>query len=154
MRLLDWVPAHAGDTFFVPPGTVHALGEGLALVEIQQYSDVTYRLYDYGRDRPLHLEQSMDVAYGGPHPGKSAPDGTVIASCDYFTVEKFAWRDSFAYQPDSERFHLLIVIGGHGTIDGQPYRPGECWLIPAAGGSFAIVPAESTEILRTFVGTL
>jgi mannose-6-phosphate isomerase len=152
MELLNWVPAHASDTFFVPPGTVHALGEGLALVEIQQYSDVTYRLYDYGRDRPLHLEQSMDVAYGGPHPGASAADGAVIASCDYFTVEKFEWRERFEYRPDGERFHLLIVTGGRGTIDGQPYQPGECWHIPAASEPFAIIPAERTEILRTHVG--
>ncbi len=151
MELLNWVPAHAGDTFFVPPGTVHAIGAGLALVEIQQYSDVTYRLYDYGRDRPLHLEQSMDVAFGGPHPGKSAPDGSVIASCNYFTVEKLMWRDGFAYRPDGERFHLLIVTAGRGTFDGQPYRAGECWLIPAASDPFTIVPAEGTDVLRTFV---
>ena len=152
MKLLNWLPAHAGDTFFVEPGTVHALGAGLALVEIQQYSDVTYRLYDYGRDRPLHLEKSMDVAFGGPHPGKSAADGPVIASCDYFTVEKLSWLDTFEYQPDNERFQLLIVTGGTGTIGGQPYRAGECWLIPAGCEPFAIVPTESTGILRTYVG--
>lgn len=148
MELLNWVPVHAGDTFFVPPGTVHALGEGLALVEIQQYSDVTYRLYDYGRDRPLHLEQSMDVAFCGPHPGKSAPGGAVIASCNYFTVEKVSWSGVIEYRPDGKRFHLLIVTCGQGTIDGQPYRPGECWLIPAGSDPFAIAPEEYTEILR------
>ena len=93
----------------------------------------------------------MDVAYGGPHPGASPADGPVIASCDYFTVEKFQWHKGFDYRPDAERFHLLIVTGGHGTIDGQPYRPGECWLIPSASDPFAIVPADSTEVLRTYV---
>src|ERR1035437_10257329 len=56
--LLQWVPAHAGDTFFVPAGTIHAVGGGLVLCEIQQFSDVTYRLFDYRRqpERPLHLD--------------------------------------------------------------------------------------------------
>lgn len=152
MELLNWIPAKPGDTFFVPPGTVHALGGGLALVEIQQYSDVTYRLYDYGRDRPLHLDKSMDVATPGPHPGKSTADGAVIASCEYFTVEKFAWPASFEYQPDPNRFQLLIVMNGHGTIGGEPYRAGECWFIPAGSDPFTLAPAESTEVLRTFVG--
>ena len=152
MELLNWVPAQAGDTFFVPPGTVHALGAGLALVEIQQYSDVTYRLYDYGRDRPLHLDKSMDVAFPGPHPGKSEADGAVIAACDYFTVEKFVWREGFEYRPDSERFQLLIVTSGSGTIGREAYRAGECWLVPACSEPFAFAPAESTGILRTYVG--
>jgi mannose-6-phosphate isomerase len=152
MELLNWVPAQVGDTFFVPPGTVHALGGGLALVEIQQYSDVTYRLYDYGRDRPLHLEKSMDVAFPGPHPGKSEADGAVIATCDYFTVEKFAWRDCFDYQPDRDRFQLLIVMSGSGTIGGEPYRAGECWLVKEGSEPFVFAPAECTEVLRTFVG--
>ena len=152
MELLHWIPAHAGDTFFVPPGTVHALGAGLALVEIQQYSDVTYRLYDYGRDRPLHLDKSMDVATPGPHPGKSVADGAVIASCEYFTVEKHTWRESLEYHPDHDRFQLLIVLSGQGTIGGEPYRSGECWRIQAGIDPFNVAPDGRTEILRTYVG--
>jgi len=81
--LLHWWPARAGDVFFVPAGTVHAIGGGIELWEIQQYSDVTYRLYDYGRGRPLHLDKALDVAHLGPHPGP----GRLPAGCNYFAVD-------------------------------------------------------------------
>lgn len=66
--LLDWVPVKAGDFFYIPAGTVHAIGAGISLVEVQQNSDVTYRLYDYGRPRELHLEAAVAVARGEVHP--------------------------------------------------------------------------------------
>ena len=68
--LLNWVPAKPGDTFFAEAGTVHAIGAGIALCEIQQNSDVTYRLYDYGRGRDLHLEKGLAVASTGPYEGR------------------------------------------------------------------------------------
>ena len=66
-HLLDWHPAKRGDFFYLPAGTVHAIGPGLSLVEIQQNSDITYRLFDYGRPRELHLDEAMAVAEGTPH---------------------------------------------------------------------------------------
>lgn len=66
-ELLVWHPAKAGDFFYLPAGTVHAIGPGLSLVEIQQNCDITYRLFDYGRPRDLHLDQGVAVACGGPH---------------------------------------------------------------------------------------
>ncbi len=65
--LLVWHPAKPGDFFYLPAGTVHAIGPGLSLVEIQQNCDITYRLFDYGRPRDLHLDQGVAVACGGPH---------------------------------------------------------------------------------------
>ena len=65
--LLVWHPAKAGDFFYLPAGTVHAIGPGLSLVEIQQNCDITYRLFDYGRPRELHLDQAIEVASGRPH---------------------------------------------------------------------------------------
>src|SRR5947199_2014141 len=65
--LMDWVPVAAGDFHFVPAGTVHAIGAGIALLEFQQASDVTYRLYDYGRPRALHLDDAVAVAHCGPY---------------------------------------------------------------------------------------
>src|ERR1700692_4677210 len=65
-NLLEWFEARPGDTFFIPAGTVHAIGAGLALCEIQQWSDITYRLYDYGRPRELHLPQALTVSTRGP----------------------------------------------------------------------------------------
>lgn len=67
-RLLAWYPAQPGDFIYLPAGTIHAIGPGLVLAEIQQASDVTYRLYDYGRGRPLHLDAALAVADRGPHP--------------------------------------------------------------------------------------
>lgn len=66
-HLLTWHEVKAGDVFYLPAGTVHAIGPGLALVEVQQASDTTFRLYDYGRPRELHLERALAVAHGGPY---------------------------------------------------------------------------------------
>jgi mannose-6-phosphate isomerase len=70
--LLDWRPVRAGDFFFVPSGTVHAIGGGVSLLEFQQNSDVTYRLYDYGRPRELHLDDAVAVSRPAPYPGELA----------------------------------------------------------------------------------
>lgn len=65
-QLVDWKPVKAGDFILVPPGTIHAIGAGIALLEFQQNADVTYRLYDYGRPRELHLDDGLSVAAAGP----------------------------------------------------------------------------------------
>lgn len=67
-NLIDWKPAKAGDFYYIPAGTVHAIGAGICLVEVQQNADATYRLYDYGRPRALHLEDAMRVAIPSPYP--------------------------------------------------------------------------------------
>ena len=155
VALLDWVPTHAGQSFFTPAGTVHALGGGLAVLEIQQNSDVTYRLYDYGRPRELHVEKSLAVAHLRPHPGPSAPkaiqDGSELARCPYFATELIHIQATVDYSADIERFHLLIFTKGSGTIDGEPFRLGDCFLIPATSNAFIIEPSEPVEMVRTFV---
>src|SRR5436190_741320 len=70
-RLLNWVPVKAGETYFTPAHTVHAIGAGIVLCEIQQNSDVTYRLWDYGRPRPIHVEQAVPICDLGVHQGAS-----------------------------------------------------------------------------------
>lgn len=67
-RLMTWHPVRRGDFFYIPANTVHAIGAGVSLIEVQQNSDITYRLYDYGRPRALHLEEGMAVAKGRPYP--------------------------------------------------------------------------------------
>jgi mannose-6-phosphate isomerase len=67
-QLMDWRPVKAGDFYFVPAGTVHAIGSGISLLEFQQNADVTYRLYDYGRPRELHLDDGVAVANAAPYP--------------------------------------------------------------------------------------
>jgi mannose-6-phosphate isomerase len=66
-RLMDWKPVKAGDYFYIPAGTVHAIGAGITLVEVQQYADITYRLYDYGRPRELHLDDGVAVSKAAPY---------------------------------------------------------------------------------------
>ncbi|WP_279349497.1 class I mannose-6-phosphate isomerase [Erythrobacter litoralis] len=70
-ELLEWHPVKAGDFVYLPSGTVHAIGAGLTLLEIQQNTDITYRLYDYGRPRELHLDEALAVAKTGPHPAEN-----------------------------------------------------------------------------------
>src|SRR5581483_3035997 len=83
-QLVNWIPVHAGETYFTPAHTVHAIGAGIVLCEIQQNSDVTYRLYDYGRPRELHLEQAAPICDLGVHPGPVV-DG-VVRSKHFATV--------------------------------------------------------------------
>jgi mannose-6-phosphate isomerase len=151
VNLLRWYPAKPGETYFVPAGTVHAIGAGLAICEIQQNSDVTYRLYDYGRPRELHLEKGLEVASGERHPGPSAPDGARLAFCPYFATESLRLNWRLEYVPDPARFHLLIVLEGEGAIGGKAFHGGEAWMIPAGAPPFLIEPAGEAHLLRTYV---
>src|SRR5215831_16331526 len=72
-QLLNWVPVKAGETYFTPAHTVHAIGAGIVLAEIQQHSDVTYRLWDYGRPREIHVEKAVPISDLTVHPGASVP---------------------------------------------------------------------------------
>lgn len=91
--LLTWYPVQPGDFFMIPAGTVHAIGAGVGLIEIQQNSDITYRLYDYGRPRELHLDAGMAVARGEPHDPalrRHVPDTGTVALADgrYFCAHR------------------------------------------------------------------
>jgi mannose-6-phosphate isomerase len=83
-HLLRWVDVSPGETYFIPAGTVHAIGAGIALCEIQQHSDVTYRLYDYGRPRELHLDKALQVADTSAHDGRPVP---LPIDCAYFHTD-------------------------------------------------------------------
>jgi len=152
-RLIEWFDVRPGQTFFTPPGTVHALGAGLALCEIQQNSDITYRLYDYGRPRPLHVEKAAEVACLDRHPGPApAPprDGKthLLASCRYFATELLQPAERSQYRGDPERFHLLMVLEGSGTAGSTLLAPGEVWLVPASTGEFVLLARPGTRLLR------
>jgi mannose-6-phosphate isomerase len=153
-RLLRWVPAKPGDTFFVPAGTVHAIGAGLALCEIQQYSDITYRLYDYGRPRELHLDAALAVADLGRHPGANVPmdlggGRQLLAECPYFRTESVAVAGEFDW-PGSDRAELLICLEGEGQFGKEAFAPGQVWAAPAGESAFAI-RANGARLLRVFV---
>ena len=147
--LLNWVNVRPGDTFFVPAGTVHAIGAGLALCEIQQHSDVTYRIYDYGRDRELHLDKAMQVCE------TSALDARPVAlpvDCPYFHTESVTVVAGQKFVPDPRRFELMIFLEGEGRIEGEQYRQGEAWLMPAGSAPFRVEPVRTqTRLLRTWV---
>lgn len=146
--LLNWIEVKAGDAFFTPAGTVHAIGGGLALCEIQQHSDVTYRLYDYGRPRELHLEKAVQVA--SLERAHAAPVALPI-DCKYFHAELAKTSSSLRYSSAPDRFDLLIFLSGSGEIAGQPFREGETWLVPAGTRPFLIQPADPVKFLRTWV---
>jgi mannose-6-phosphate isomerase len=147
-QLLNWIEVQAGDAFFVPAGTVHAIGGGLALCEIQQHSDITYRLYDYGRPRELHLDKAVQVANTRAGDAQSV---MLPIDCQYFHTELDRTASSLLYKPEPGRFHILIFVSGMGTIGTQQFREGEAWLIPAACAPFSIEPEGPVKFLRTWV---
>ena len=120
--LLEWHEARPGDTFFIPAGTVHAIGAGLTLCEIQQWSDVTYRLFDYGRPRELHLDEGARASKLGPHAARQSAREGVLVSCPYFTTERVRVDGSVSCDAS-----MIVVLEGNLKIDGQPARAGEAW---------------------------
>jgi len=128
--LLHWIDVHAGDTYFVPAGTIHAVGAGLTLCEIQQNSDVTYRLYDYGRPRELHLDKGIAVSDLACHTSTSR---LFPVSCHHFTVREVHLNGSHQVEPSPAE--LWITLEGSGTIDGMDFRPGQVY---RANGPFAL----------------
>jgi mannose-6-phosphate isomerase len=147
-KLLRWIEVAPGETYFTPAGTVHAIGGGLALCEIQQVSDVTYRLYDYGRPRELHLDKGVEVSDLGRHPGVQTPKGDVLVECPYFRTEKLEFAATGSYAGGFA--HLLILIGGEGAFGDRPCRAGEVWLV-SAGDEFQVRPAGALRMLRASI---
>ncbi|GAA4881089.1 mannose-6-phosphate isomerase, class I [Paenibacillus vulneris] len=168
-RILDClreIPVEAGDSFYIPAGTVHALGAGILVAEIQQNSDSTYRLYDYnrlgldGKPRELHIEDSLNViAYEGS--GSSymktelagANQWLTLARSPFFITEKGKVEQAWALQTTTESFVIHIICDGTGTIqwaDGElAVKPGECYLIPANLGNYTLTG--SMTVLRSYL---
>ncbi len=121
-ELLEWHEARAGDTFFIPAGTVHAIGAGLTLCEIQQWSDVTYRLFDYGRPRELHLDEGTRVSKLGSHAARQSAREGVLVTCPFFTTEKVRVDGSVFCNAS-----MIVILEGKLEIGGQPARAGETW---------------------------
>lgn len=146
-NLVNWVSPRPGDTFFTPAGTIHAIGGGIELWEIQQNSDITYRLYDYGRGRELHLDHAMSVT--NTEPSDPGPV-TLPLCCPWFCTDKVPFEGWIDYEPDHQRWQLLIFVRGEGEIAGQPVRAGEVWMVPAGGARFQLRSDQPGEFLRTF----
>jgi mannose-6-phosphate isomerase len=133
VTMLRWIEVHAGDTYFIPAGTIHAIGGGLAICEIQQLSDVTYRLYDFGRGRELHLDQSLDVAHLTPYnAGVDLP-----FECPYFRTDTLAVSGAATLEP-GPKSRICVVLEGDGTLADQTFQAGEAWEIAANEGPVKI----------------
>lgn len=154
--LIDWVPVSKGETYLSPSGTVHAIGAGIVLCEIQQNSDITYRLYDYGRPRELHLDKAMQVVHGEPHSGRLTPvpqdDGSQrLAGCQHFVTDLLEIEREFTSQPQRGKDHALVVLEGTGKISGQAFQPGQVWRLPDSMGPCRVEPNGKARLLRCFV---
>jgi mannose-6-phosphate isomerase len=165
--------AHAGDTYFVPAGTPHTIGANMIICEVQEYSDLTYRVYDYGRvdahgkPRELHLEKALEVMrFGGSGGGRVPPlslstgagNKTLLAACRYFAAERWEFQATVQTEADSDRFELFVVLEGAGYVhwQGSPlsYSRGQCWFVPASMGRFSLQPEQRTSVIRTYVPDL
>jgi mannose-6-phosphate isomerase len=133
-RLMTWHPVRRGDFFYIPANTVHAIGAGISLIEVQQTSDITYRLYDYGRPRELHLDEGIAVARGVPYPAElrlSVPprDAVQLVEGPLFRLDQVGGlptEDTLARYGDRP----LLVIPLHETprVGPEPVPPGTCAL--------------------------
>ncbi|MDQ8736071.1 type I phosphomannose isomerase catalytic subunit [Paenibacillus sp. LHD-38] len=166
MDTLQEVSVEAGDAFYIPAGTVHALCSGVVVAEIQQNSDTTYRLHDYDRPgldgqlRELHIEDSLNViAYEGAGAQRMKTDNAAagewltIATSPYFIVEKGIVSAPWKLSTSLESFVILVIAEGEGQLkwaDGeQSVKAGECFLLPANLGDYELTG--SMTVLRSIV---
>jgi len=132
-ELLEWHPAGAGDFFYLPAGTVHAIGPGLTLVEVQQNSDITYRLYDYGRPRELHLDEAVAVARREPYADRwhrhiDPEHGAQLVEGPHFRFSQcVGWPDS-ALRDSHSGPVMILPLDGAVQLSGERIEAGECAL--------------------------
>lgn len=169
-ELIERVPVKAGDAIYCPAGTVHYIGPGLTLCEIQEYSDLTYRIFDFnrvgpdGKPRALHLKKAFDVIrFDEPRGGRLAPvrvqvgdvEETYIVACRHFAVVCTESHAPFDIQMTPAHFELQIVLEGHGKIAHRAteaeYSRGQAWFFPAGRGDYRIRPGSHSKFLRTYV---
>jgi mannose-6-phosphate isomerase len=174
-EVLNWMNVYAGDMIYVSGGTVHTLGPGSVVVETQQQSDTTYRLYDYGRPRELHLKDGLAAVKEKPNSGKvvrPAPeqmDGgrnrhAPLVGAPYFVVDMFEAKEplELSTKDDSGRSSVQILVGveGCGVIEAAGMDPvtltkGDAVIIPACIDKFGVRPQWALEFLRAHVpGTM
>lgn len=155
--VMKYQSVRAGQTYFIPAGMVHAIGEGILIAEVQQNSDLTYRLYDYnrvgadGKPRELHIKKSLDVARTFDDEqigalrfsrGTTFESGELLVNSEYFQAVKYTVKGSLALNVDSESFTSLLCIDGEGEIEqgGEKYavKKGDSYFCPAGLGTLDI----------------
>jgi mannose-6-phosphate isomerase len=170
-ELLNWINVYAGDMIYVAGGTVHTLGPGSVIVETQQQSDTTYRLYDYGRPRELHLKDGMAAVKEKVKSGKvvrPAPievsDGAsrheALIAAPYFVVDRFEAKAPLTLSTLDDfgrsSVQILVAVEGCGAIevagmDAVTLAKGDAVVVPACAEDFHVRPQWSVEFLRAYV---
>jgi mannose-6-phosphate isomerase len=170
-ELLNWINVFPGEMIYVAGGTVHTLGPGSIIVETQQQSDVTYRLYDYGRGRELHLEEGMKVLKEQVNSGKvirPAPSemrGTrnrrsPLVASPYFAVEMFELKEEQAFSTSDSRnqtsVQIIVALEGCGQVEAKgastvTLAKGDAVVVPASVGEFHVRPQWELEFLKAAV---
>ena len=146
-KLLSFKKVKKGDVYFIPSGTIHAIGAGVVIFEIQQNSTLTYRLYDYmrrdkdGNLRELHVDKAMKVSLLEPYSEAKfdTTDESVIGTCEYFETRKYQLnftKKSFNVGNDS--FLSITCVAGKGTIEGEKLGLGDTYFIPAGEGEITV----------------
>jgi mannose-6-phosphate isomerase len=170
-ELLNWINVYPGEMIYVAGGTVHTLGPGAIIVETQQQSDTTYRLYDYGRPRELHLREGLAAIKEKVKSGKvvrpapSALNGTPnrrapLISSPYFVVDMFELKEPHSLRTQDETgkhsVQIMVAVEGCGIVEAPGANPvtlarGDAVVVPAVVGEFQVRPQWSVEFLRAFV---
>ena len=151
---LDWVPVKAGDFLYAPSGTIHAIGGGLTLIEVQQNSETTYRLYDYGSDRELHLTDGVGVANLEPYvpivsPGAAGEGRTILVEGPKFVLERLTGGEWPIALPEGTTA-WLVPISGAGSVAGVAWKAGECVTLT---GSETVRARADADMLLAYPGT-
>ncbi|HVB34428.1 MAG TPA: class I mannose-6-phosphate isomerase [Patescibacteria group bacterium] len=172
-RALRRLPTSEGETIYLPAGTVHSIGPGQVLCEVQEYSDLTYRIFDYnrtdasGKPRELHVAKALDVIrFGDSTAGKTRPvmrnrgpvEVSYLAACRHFAAERWRFAEPFDLIPAKEHFDLLIFIAGEAEVvageSRRRFHRGEVWFVPAGLAGCRLEPAADTTLLRVYLPDL
>ena len=143
MEVLHTEEVHPGDVFFIPAGTLHGIGKGCLIAEIQQNSDITYRVFDYnrkgadGKPRELHVEKALKVSSLTPTP-RPQKVGEVLADCPYFKVVKKEITAPTQLTATDQSFLALLCIEGSGTVGDKTAHKGDAFFIPAGEGTIPV----------------
>ena len=143
VELMHWRPVAKGDVIFIPAGTIHALGAGIVLAEIQQQSDATFRLFDYGRERELHEDDGVAVANAWPlRPANNStritPERTVLVASRYFVFERLELPEGSSWALLAERETWILVLDGHAAIGLAAVSVGEAVFVSGGRASIEV----------------
>lgn len=164
---LQYISVKRGDVFFIPPGTIHAIGAGVLLAEVQESSNITYRVYDYNRrdkKRPLHFQRAVEVLNMQPegdvrqkhrltryYPGCSRE---ILGRCEFFELERIQVTKGFSFTVSENSFQILLCIDGDGGLETPDlrrpirFKKGDCLFLPAAIGRCYILGATTLLKIR------